>query len=179
MKKNSSLIGVSLLISIDFSLKAIAIPVPNVYINFAGAGGDFDSRTATFQVSDQTTTTRIGKNLRLYEAHLAKMLELTYNFCQDREPNYIVYWNYEADEGKVFMGEFPLSCQFARETFQTFGTGANETVTINYRGEPTQETIATLALNDKNSKQFASLIQTIKPQCIDTTPQICPGDRLE
>lgn len=49
MKKNSSLVGVSLLISIGFSLKAIAIPVPNTYINFAGAGGDFDSRTATFR----------------------------------------------------------------------------------------------------------------------------------
>ncbi len=174
--KNS--IALSLLVSLGFNLQAIAIPVPNAYINFAGAGGDFNSRTATFQVSDRTTTTSIGKSFRLYEAHLAKMVELTYNFCQDRESNYIIYWNYEADAGKVFMGEFPLSCQFARETFQTFGTGENEVVTVNYRDNPIQETIATLAVDENNSKQFASLIQTLKPQCIDTTPKICPGDRL-
>jgi hypothetical protein len=93
-----------------------AISVPNAYINFAGAGGDFSSRTATFRVPDQTTTKLVRYGLRLYELHLAKMIEVTNNFCQDRDSNYVIYWNYEAADGKVFMGQYNLTCQFAQET---------------------------------------------------------------
>ncbi|KST68964.1 hypothetical protein [Mastigocoleus testarum] len=187
MKKYCSYVAISLLISFGFILKAItplgmrkavAIPVPNAYINFAGAGGDFKSRQATFQVSDQTTITKIEKNLRLYEVHLAKMIELTYDFCEDRAADYIVHWNYQADDGKIFMGNFPLSCELARKIFQRFGTGEREKVTLDYRGKIVYEHIATLALDSKNSKQFASLVQTLKPQCIEVTKKkICPGDR--
>ncbi len=77
------------------------------------------------------------------------------------------------------MGEYALSCQFARDTFQTFGTGESEEITIHHRDNPIQETIATLALDPNNSKEFVSLVQTLKPQCMETTPKICPGDRLE
>lgn len=178
MKKYRLLIEFSLLISLGLVQEAIAIPLPKAYINFAGAGGDFTSRTATFRVSDRTTATSIGNGLRLYEAHLEKMIEITNHFCQDRESEYTFYWNYEADAGRVFMGQFPLSCEFARQTFLNFGISANETITINHRGNPKLESIATLALNPQNSKQFASLVQTIKPQCLETTPTICPGDRL-
>lgn len=188
MKKYNSFVALSLLISFGLILKAItplgirkaiAIPVPNAYINFArtGVGGNFTSRQATFRVSDQTTITKIGKNLRLYEVHLAKMIELTYDFCEDRKSDYIVYWNYEADGGKIFMGKFPLSCQLARETFQTFGTGESEKVKVDYRGNPIHEIIPTLALDSNNSKQFASLVQTLKPECIEgKVTKRCPGD---
>jgi serine/threonine-protein kinase len=156
-----------------------AIPVLNVNINFAGAGGDFSSRTATFRVPDSTTVTPVENGLRLYEIHLAKMIEVTESFCKDRDSDYIIYWNYEADEGKIFMGEFSLSCQFARETLEKFGTSGTEEVTIHHRGNPTSENISILNLNSKNAKQFRSLVQSLKPSCIETTPKICPGDRLE
>ncbi|MEO0971177.1 MAG: hypothetical protein AAFX80_23410, partial [Cyanobacteria bacterium J06639_18] len=66
MKKYCSCVAISLLISFGFILKAItplgmrkavAIPVPNAYIEFArvGVGGSFNSRQATFRVSDRTT----------------------------------------------------------------------------------------------------------------------------
>lgn len=175
---NKLLIGVSLLISFGLVEKAIAIPLPKAYINLAGAGGDFSSRTATFRVSDHSTATSIGNGLRLYDAHIEKMIEVTNHFCKDEESEYIFYWNYEADAGRVFMGQFPISCQFARKTFQKFGISANETVTVNHRGNPKPEAIATLALNQQNGKQFAAFVQTIKPQCLEMTPKICPGDRL-
>lgn len=188
MKKYCSCVAISLLISFGFILKAItplgmrkavAIPVPNAYIEFArvGVGGSFNSRQATFRVSDRTTITKIGKNLRLYEVHLAKMIELTYDFCEDRQADYIVHWNYQADDGKVFMGNFSLSCELARKIFQRFGTAEREKVKLDYRGKTVYEHIATLALDSKNSKQFASLVQTLKPQCMKfKKKKICPGD---
>lgn len=180
MKRYDVLMEVCLVTTSSWSVTVMAMPQLDAYeVNVAGAGGDFNSRTATFRVPDRTTTTSIGDGLRLYEAHIGKMIELTNHFCQDREPKYIIYWNYEADEGRVFMGEFPLSCQFARETVQTFGMGATETVTINIRDTPIQETITTLSLDKTNSQPFVTLVQTLVPQCIDTVPKICPGDRLE
>lgn len=90
-------------VSFNFSLLASlltsvsALPVINADINFAGAGGDFSSRTATFIVPESTTVIPVENyGLRLYEAHLGKMIEVTFSFCQDRESDYIVHWNYEA-----------------------------------------------------------------------------------
>ncbi len=157
-----------------------AIPVPNANISFAGAGGDFSSRTATFTVPDVTTVTPVENGLRLYEVHLAKMIEVSENFCKDRDDDYIINWNYEANQGKIFMGEFSLSCEFARETLQNFGTSGTETVIISHRGNPVSETISTLDINQKNAPEFINLVHSsMKPSCIDMTPKICPGDRLE
>jgi serine/threonine-protein kinase len=161
------------------SISVTAIPVSSAYINFAGAGGYFSSRTGTFRVPDSTTVTPVENGLRLYEVHLAKMIEVTESFCKDRENDYIVYWNYEAEAGKVFMGEFSLSCQFARETLQKFGRSNTEKVTIHHRGNPTSENISVLNINSQNAPEFINLVQSLKPSCLEITPKICPGDRLE
>jgi hypothetical protein len=156
-----------------------AIPVTNAYIGIAGAGGDFSSRTATFRVPDKQTTKLVKYGLRLYDLHLAKMIEIANNYCQDRESNYVIHWNYEAEGGKIYMGKYNLTCQFAKNTMKKFGTAAPETVTIDYAGNSQNVKITPLNLNSKNAKQFASLVQSIKPTCIEGTPKICPGDRLE
>ena len=77
------------------------------------------------------------------------------------------------------MGQYALTCQFAKNTFQKFGSSATENVTVNHRGDPTTVKVSTLNLNSKNAKEFAALVQSIKPGCIDANPKICPGDRLE
>jgi hypothetical protein len=156
-----------------------AIPVTNAYIGIAGAGGDFSSRTATFRVPDKSTTKVVKYGLRLYDLHLAKMIEVANNYCQDRESKYVIHWIYEAEGGKVFMGNYNFTCQFAKNTLKKFGTAAPETVTIDYAGNPQTVKITSLNLNSKNAKKFASLVQSIKPTCIPGTPKICPGDRLE
>lgn len=161
-----------------FPSVANGIPVTNAYINFAGAGGDFSSRTATFSVPDKDTTKLVKDGLRLYDIHLAKMIEVTNDFCKDQKSDYVVYWNYEAEDGKIFMGKYSLTCQFAKDTLKKFGTSATEKVTINHRGNPTTVKITTLNLNSKNAKEFATLAQSIKPSCIEANPKICPGDRL-
>lgn len=156
-----------------------AIPVPDAKISFAGAGGIFSSRTATFTVPNDTVITPVENELRLYEVHLAKMIEVTENFCQDRDDDYLIYWNYEAEGGKIFMGEYALSCQFARQTLENFGTSGTENLTIYHRGNPVTEEISVLKINSDNAQEFIELVQSIEPQCIDMTPKICPGDRLE
>ena len=176
------LLGVSSLsMASAFSIftPATAIPVSNAYISFAGAGGDFTSRTATFRVPESTTVTPVENGLRLYDVHLAKMIEVSENYCKDRESDYLIHWNYEVDQGKIFMGEFSWSCQFARDTLKKFGTSETETVTIYHTDNPKSETIYVLNINRNNAKEFLSLVQTIKPKCIEMTPKICPGDRLE
>jgi serine/threonine-protein kinase len=162
-----------------FSTVANAIPVSNANINFAGAGGDSTSRTATFVVPDKNTTKLVKDGLRLYEVHLAKMIEVTNDFCKDRDSKYVVYWNYEVEDGKIFMGQYALTCQFAKNTFQKFGSSTTENVTVNHRGDPTTVKVSVLNLNSKNAKEFATLVQSIKPGCIEANPKICPGDRLE
>ncbi len=158
--------------------KSYAIPVKNVYINFAGAGGNFAERYATFTVDSPTTVTAVTPELRLYEVHLAKMIEVTHLFCKEREGSYVIHWNYEADKGQVFMGEFPLSCQFAANAFSTFGTIGKEKITIHHRGNPVQEEIKVLNLQGANGKQFAALVRRLKPKCLESPQKVCPGDRL-
>ncbi|MDV3001026.1 MAG: hypothetical protein N5P05_002632 [Chroococcopsis gigantea SAG 12.99] len=162
-----------------FAYPADAIPVKEAYISFAGAGGDFSSRTATFRVSAPDTTKPVQYGLRLYEVHLAKMIEVANNYCADRGNNYVIHWNYEADNGKVFMGQYDLTCQFVRNTMKKFGTTKGETLSIDYAGHTQAVKINTLNLNGKNAPEFAGLVQSIKPRCIEAAPKICPGDRLE
>ncbi|NJL10979.1 MAG: hypothetical protein HC908_14625, partial [Calothrix sp. SM1_7_51] len=123
------------------------------------------------------TTKSVGNGLRLYEVHIAKMIEVTHSFCgkegDTKDTNYIVHWNYVAD--KTFMGRFSFSCKFAANTLKTYGTGKPEQITVNHRGNPTKETISTLNLSGSKAKQFVSLVKTLKPQCDGGTPKICPG----
>ncbi len=161
---------------------ADAIPVKNVSVSFANAGGDFTTRQASFQVPEKQTTTVVQDGLRLYDLHIAKMIELTNYFCNEgeaRKGDYIVYWNYEAEGGKVFMGKYSMTCQFAKDTIAKFGTVAKETMAIDFAGNPQTAKVSALNLNNKNSKDFTKLVQTLKPECIEVTPKICPGDRLE
>lgn len=169
-----------------FMQPAVAIPVPNAFISFAGAGGVFESRSASFRVPDTTTVTPVKYGLRLYEIHLAKMIEVGAYFCDidaananPRPDDYIIYWHYEADAGKTFMGQYALTCELMREALQKYGSSGTETVTINYRGNAIAETIPVLDLNAKNAQDFTDLVQSIEPTCIEITPKICPGDSLE
>lgn len=174
----SKKLALTLVSIISFCSSVSAIPVSNAYINFAGAGGDFSSRTATFKASEANTTTPVKDGLRVYETHLAKMIEVSNNFCKDRQPNYKFYWNYEADQGKIFMGQFSWNCQFVSDVFKKIGTSGTEKMTIHYVDNPKSETISVLNLAGKNAQEFVNLVKKIEPKCIDYTPKICPGDKL-
>ena len=119
--------------------------------------------------------------MRLYDAHIARMIEVTKAFCQEenRDPSFIVSWNYEAEDGKMFMGKFPLTCEFANNTFQSFGGGKQERVVVHHRGNAQAEMIETLDLQGQNLTKFLTIVDQLKPQCIEAGSRICPGDRLE
>lgn len=172
-------VGITLVGGLFNSIQAI--PVTNATISFANAGGVFDSRQASFRVPEKTTINQVKYGLRLYDVHIAKMIEVSNYFCnlQKADPKYIVYWNYEVEDGNLFMGKYSFTCQFAKDTLKKFGTAGQENVNLDFAGNAETAKIAPFNFNDKNAKDFAKLVQTIKPECIEVTPKICPGDRLE
>jgi hypothetical protein len=150
--------------------------VPITRISFAGAGGNFSQRYGTFVVPDQDTAiSAYGGALTRYDVHLAKMIEIThFQWCETR-PNYRgVYYNYSADNGRVFMGQFYISCALAKNAVNTFGVGRPEQTVIYNRDNPSVEAIPVLDLNGRKIPEFQRLVQSIRPQCID---QLCPGDQ--
>jgi hypothetical protein len=164
--------GVALLQAIP----ATAVPTAQLSIFLAGSA-DWLGTRATLRVSDLDTTRRIAPGLRQSELHLARMLELTRFWCQDRRPEFTVNWNYEADGGKLFLGEYSISCQFAERMFQDLGPGPSERRTITQWRKDRREFVQTLNLEATGKvEQFLSLIKGLKPHC--TATLLCPGDRL-
>jgi len=155
-----------------------AMPVPNAYINFAGAKGNVSARQATFRVPDRSPTTPAKNGLRSYEIDLAKMIEVTHWFCRYQKPAYTLYWHYEANNGKTFMGQYTLSCQTARQIVATIGLGPTERVAIHNQGRVNQAMIASLNLTGRNRWRFQAIVVQLKPECSETTPPVCPGDQL-
>lgn len=149
-------------------------------ISIAGAGGDFSCRSATLVTAGKNTTQKAENGLRLYDLHIAKMLEVSNQYCQDRPKGYSLRWNYLAEGGKIFMGEYQIPCRLARDTFKKFGARGVETLTIDYAGNEDKTKVSVLNLTAKNASNFAEFVQTLKPACIETSGEkICPGARLE
>jgi len=149
--------------------------VPINRISFAGAGGNFSQRYGTFVVPDKdTSVSAYGGALTRYDVHVAKMIEIThFQWCA--RPNYQgVYYDYSADNGKVFMGQLYISCAMAKKAVNTFGVGRPEQTVIYNRDKPSVEAIPVLDLNGRKIPEFQRLVQSIRPQCID---RLCPGDR--
>ena len=157
-----------------------ALPVPNTHISIAGAGGDFTGRYATLSTTDKTTTKTVKYGLRTYDLHIAKMIEVSGNYCQDRPADYLMRWNYLAAGGTVFMGEYTIPCTLSKNTLKKFGTKGTETLPIDYAGNEQASKIPVLNFTQGNAADFAKFAQTLKPTCIETSgKKICPGDRLE
>ncbi|MGB5962659.1 MAG: hypothetical protein WBG73_18615 [Coleofasciculaceae cyanobacterium] len=160
------------------SIRATAeTAVPITRISFAGAGGNFTQRYGIFVVPDQDTSlSAYGGALSRYDVHIAKMIEIThFEWCEPR-PNYQgVYYSYEANNGKVFMGQLYISCAMAQNAVKTFGLGRPESTVIYDRDRSSTVSIPVLDLNGRKIPEFKRLVQSIRPQCID---KLCPGDRI-
>jgi hypothetical protein len=79
-----------------------------------------------------TTVSAYGGDLRLYDVHIAKMVEVTHDSCSrermedsSQAGNYHrnYDWNYTADQGREDMGLFTISCGLAQELVNTYGLG--------------------------------------------------------
>lgn len=173
----------SLTSAIAFSLMCsqIAIAGPAFSpprINFAGAGGNSTQRYGTFTVPDRDTSLGVDRSgLTRYDLHVAKMIEVAhFQWCTQRPKFDGVYYNFDADNGKIFMGQLYISCSRAKDAVTRFGTGRPERTVILDRGNPSTVSIPTLNIQGKNVPEFRRLVRSIKPECIDSL-KLCPGDR--
>jgi hypothetical protein len=158
------------------ALAGTAVPINR--IDFAGAGGNFNERYGTFEVPDRDTSRPAYGSGRLtrYDVHIAKMIEVTHHYwCLKRDDYKGVFYNYNADNGKVFMGKIYISCDLAARAYKSFGVGRAEMTEIYNRGNgPESVGIPVLDLNGGKIAKFQALVDSIKPQCVNG---VCPGDR--
>lgn len=93
-----------------------------------------NGQIAEFVVPDQNTTVNAGGGLRRYDAHIAKMFELTLYECQDsnQPDSHQIAWNYRAGGGDIEMGTFNISCALARNLVAAYGLGQPEPTEVFY-----------------------------------------------
>lgn len=115
-----------------------------------------------FTVPDKNTTISAdGGELRRYDAHVAKMFEVTHYLCQNKhKPNLFNWlneedvsaitklkrleallkgkrtkegfsWSYEAANGNTLMGGFTISCDLAQTVASAYGLEKAESTPIN------------------------------------------------
>ena len=91
-----------------------------------------------------TTVSAYGGRLRLYDVHIAKMIEVTHYQCTfprragtspeengSRIKSY--YWSYSAGGQRMAdMGNFIITCKLAQSLVDAYGLGEPETTTISY-----------------------------------------------
>ncbi len=82
----------------------------------------------TLTVPGNTTESAYGGRLRLYDVHIAKMVEVTDYYCSKGQLNAdrSVVWNYYANSGDTNMGTFKLSCGLSRDLAIAYGIGRLE-----------------------------------------------------
>jgi hypothetical protein len=158
------------------ALAGTAVPINR--IDFAGAGGNFSERYGTFEVPDRDTARPAYGTGRLtrYDVHIAKMIEVThYYWCLKRDNYRGVSYNYNADNGEIFMGKIYISCDLAAQAYESFGAGRAEATDIYNRGQgPESVNIPVLDLNGEKIAKFQALVDSIQPLCVNG---LCPGDR--
>lgn len=127
-----------------------------------------------FTVPDQTTTTPANQgNLRRYDAHLAKMFELTHLLCQRNNQTDGYQWDYEAANGNIDMGSFKISCQLSRDIATAYGfVGSQSTIlrrqytTADYTPAIKTETLTVPKLNFTGGKasRWLTFLQKFVPE---------------
>jgi hypothetical protein len=103
----------------------------------------YDEGQWTLDVPDaDTTASAYGGRLRLYDVHIATMVEVTYQQCvaprrdnspEDGSRRAAYDWSYRADYGRADMGTFTITCELAQNLVMTYGLG--EPTQITMRGE--------------------------------------------
>jgi hypothetical protein len=71
--------------------------------------------------SADTTVSANGGKLRLYDLHIAKMVEVTYDNCTRGTKMSSYEWFYTANSGKTNMGKFIITCKLAKDLVSAYG----------------------------------------------------------
>lgn len=91
-------------------------------------------QTGLFVVpNNQTTPSAYGGDLRFYDVHIAKMIEITHYVCKNLDsdsPLDSIDWRYQAGNGNIEMGTFTISCSLADDIAQEYDLGKVEDTPI-------------------------------------------------
>lgn len=88
-------------------------------------------------MAPDTNTTRpaYGGKLRVYDVHIAKMVEITHLMCSTGRLSPGTTWSYSAGNGSINMGNFKISCQLANDLAGAYGLGKPEQTPIYFSAE--------------------------------------------
>ncbi len=147
----------------------VVIPFTRISLEPAKAPGY--ERFASLTVPDTDTThLAFGDQIRRYDVHIAKMIELSHYFhCAEPYANGVekaVVWDYRADSGRIKMGIFRLRCTQVKESIAIYGLGPSEPTDVRLGGQnPQGFEVPTLALQgDWKVSHFLNFVQTLKPE---------------
>lgn len=153
--------------------------LPVGIVKLARTGGDFNHRWATLEVTQPSTAVSAeGGAMRWYDLHLATMVALTADqFCGNPSARG-AYFNYEADGGSVYMGQYFIPCNTAKDLMDTFGQERHAWVVMEsggLGGEAVDQWVP--ALSDAMMPQFRrQVVDVLTPEC--SHGGLCPGDRV-
>ena len=158
----SSLYAVSL---IKRSTVVAQTSFPISWISF-NIGFENKTMLAQFVVPDFQTTKPMANGLRRYDAHIAKMFELTYYECTNQQEYRdwnVIRWQYYAGGRDIDMGRFNISCSLADDIAIAYGLGRSEITPVSYYRA--NDTIEVQKLNIVGEKISAWLMftQSFKP----------------
>lgn len=155
--------------SLTLERQDVVIPFTRISLEPAKAPGY--ERFASLVVPDTDTThLAFGNQIRRYDVHVAKMIELSHHFhCAEPYTNGVekaVVWDYRADSGRIKMGLFRLRCTQVKESVAIYGLGPPETTEVRLAGQdPKTVSIPTLNLQGNwKVSHFLDFVQTLKPQ---------------
>ncbi len=151
-----------------------AIAAPNVYAGPATTTGktvgsdgttigtDGDTWFLRTPVAD-TTESFSGGTLRVYDVHIAKMVEITHFKCNNTRSRADRNWFYFANDTK--MGKFRISCKLASDLAIAYGMGKAEPTGIFMAeiDEPSYTNIPTLNITGDKVKTWMKFTQNFKP----------------
>lgn len=117
-----------------------------------------------------TTVSAYGGSMRLYDAHIARMIALSHHFyCKQPyvgNMEKLFAWQYRADNGKIDMETFNLRCNQVEQAVKTYGLGKAVSMVVQMT-DGTKKTVNIPLLDiqgNAETQSFLSFVQTIKPQ---------------
>jgi hypothetical protein len=157
--------GSLIMISLLKPAPAEARPSLPMYVHVL-AGLDNGVLRAELVVPDKNTTAIVkGTKLRRYDAHVAKMFELTNYECRNisgREWNNIV-WQYSAGNGTINMGSFNISCARASQVVATYGLGRPQRTEVYYHRARNMVNLPTLNISGNKTAKWLNFVQSFVP----------------
>ena len=118
----------------------------------------------------QTTKSAYGGTLRIYDVHIAKMFEVTYQDCQEFGEGGNRQWSYYAGNGSINMGTFDLPCKLVNYVVSQFGLTGSQTTSIvvgqEEAGKPRLKQVSIPNLNlttDQRQKVWVEFTKAFKP----------------